>query len=219
MSNELFIQNGFDILVYEKHGNPVVDSNLLELDLFNEVKDEMKNDIEILKENSRICDIRSILALIYNTFKNRISSMNCFFTTGDAQNRICFNYLHSLPIIRFSLLKDSSSNVMFHSDWEGDIRLYEGWESIPDNEMSYKKNSYKAKSVFLLKDIEEINVYIWGFEILSKNQMQMFGILDYAVSENPTSFVGKEGWFIPLNVEALKNVDYMKKISFWNKEQ
>lgn len=216
MSNELFIQNGFDILVYEKSGNPVVDSSILELDLFH--KHEMKNDIEILKENVRIHDIRSVLALIYNTFKNKINCMNCFFTTGNIENRICFNYLHSLPIIRFSLLKDSSSSVMFHSDWEGDVRLYEGWDSIPDNEINYKQNNYKAKSIFLLKDIEEINVYFWGFEILSKNQMQMFGILNYAVSENPTSFVGKNEWSIPLKAEILKDVDCMKKIWFWNKD-
>jgi len=171
-------------------------------------------------QNIEIKNLRSILAFIYNTFHSKANCLNCFFTIGNDDNKFCFHYLNSLPIIRFSIFETNSSSAIFSSDWNGSPNVYDGWDIIPSNEMQMmeilkKPNSYKAKSSFLIKNIKNINVYNWGFEIFSDSGLELNCVLEYALIKDPERIIGKVPYRTPFDPNILAKPDFMKKIAVW----
>lgn len=203
----------------------VVGEEFITPSLFDEVEAKMAGKTNPPKlQEKHITDIRSVLALIYNTFQSRSNCLHCFFTIGSDEDKICFHYMNSLPIIRFSLFKDGSSTIVFASDWNGTPRVYEGWDAIPNNEqesleIQKKAVSYKAKSVFVIKDAKKINLYDWGFEIINDGGIQLTAILGYALTEKSEHIVGKTSYVHPFNPKVSSSPDFMKLVASWSKDQ
>lgn len=174
-------------------------------------------------EDSKIPDLRTILTLIFNTFSSRANCLNCFYVHGKSSERICFQYLNSLPVFRISPFKDGSTTCSFSADWNGDKKLYQGWEDIPDNELERteqlkKSISYKAKSVFVLPNITKIRLYEWGFEILNGGNIELVAVLSYALTEKPEQSLHKTPWTVPFKNEFLGSSRFIKPFATWDKD-
>ena len=147
--------------------------------------------------------------------------MNCFFYAGSQENKICFHYMHSLPIFRLSLFKDGSSNVCFVSDWSSDIRLYDGWDIVPieepDKVSSRKKLKNSAKSVFVIPSVSEINIYEWGFEILNNGGIQLIAMLNFATEEKPDHTLGMKNWKPPFKKSYMEKESFSKIVAHWKR--
>lgn len=202
-------------------GSLLLSDKKKESTLFDDIEEKMLGKGSVPKLNDiQIMNIRSILSLIYNTFSSKAPFLNCFFTNGKDQEKDCFLYLHSLPIIKLSLAKDGSSTVIISSDWHGDRRQYDGWDAIPINETevfdSNKKNTnYQAYGVLSVKDVIEINIYHWGFEILSKSNVQFVAILSYALEDKKNININCPGWKYPFKQNVISDPDSMKIIASW----
>jgi len=183
--------------------------------LFDELQAKMlgKND-EPKLENKNIVSIRSMLALIHNTFSSNYHALNCFFSI----NRLCFHSLSSLPVIKLNLVKDSSSTIVFSSDWKGEKRAFTGWD-LNENETqeNFKRaKQFSARSVFVINDVTRINIYKWGFEILSKSGMRLVAILSFALDDKPEQTMGHIDWKYPLKQEIYQDRDMLNKIASWD---
>lgn len=196
------------------HGQIIVSSDGDEVNLFDlESKMEApKTDVKL--ENAEINDIRAMLTLIFNHFNKNSASLHCYFLAGP--KNFCFHYMHSLPMIRLSLLQDGSGTVAFSSSWDGDPKRYDAWETVPlvDPTITPKNSHSKARSIFLIPNVTSINVYDWGFEVLNDGSVQMVAVLGYAIEGKPEKAIGSKGWKIPLK----KDIPQDKKIAYWTKK-
>ena len=209
---------GMPILSYS--GNvvgSVITPTEAEPTLFDEVEAKMlgKSDGPKL-ENKNIVSIRSILTLIHNTFSSNYNALNCFFSV----NKVCFHSLSSLPIIKLSLAKDGSSTIVFSSDWKGERRTFTGWDlNENDTPENIKRNmQFNARSVFVISDATKINIYKWGFEILSQSGMRLVAILSYALADKAEQTVGHANWSYPLKPEIIRDEEMSKSIASWSLE-
>lgn len=199
-------------------GSPVISSEISgEPTLFDEVEASMlgKSDGPKL-ENKNIVSIRSMLTLIHNTFSSNYHALNCFFSF----NRVCFHSLSSLPIIKLSLAKDGSSTIVFSSDWKGERRTFTGWDlNESDTPESIKRNmQFNARSVFVISDATKINIYKWGFEILSQSGIRLVAILSYALADKAEQTIGCINWSYPLKPEIISDKEMSKSIASWSLE-
>lgn len=169
-------------------------------------------------------NLQSILTLILNTFSLKVNSLNCFMTIGAGENRTCFHYLHSLPMMKLSAFNDSNknTNICFSSDWNGDRKIYKGWDVIPENEMESIRNrnrhfyNYKAQSVLIIPNVQKIRIYKWGFEILNSGNIELTAVLSYAILSHPTTHLSEKPWKIPLSSSILSDITNTKPVAAWD---
>lgn len=187
--------------------------------LFNS-EDDISMNVKI--DHSDIGSIRSIMTFIYNEFGNvhaKSFNLNCFFYIGKDNDKMCFQHLKSLPVFRMSVPKHSSNSILFHSDWDGHPKVFEGWDMVEEKSLQGGIITHKVKNSFVIPDISRISVYKWGFEISNESGLiQLIAIMAYALESKFDAQLGKIGWKPPFKQELIeKEPDFMKPTAEWRK--
>ena len=187
--------------------------------LFNS-EDDISMNVKI--DYSDIATIRSMMTFIYNEFGNvhsKVFNLNCFFYLGKDNEKMCFQHLKSLPVFRMSVPKHSSNSILFHSDWDGHPKVFEGWDMIEEQSLNGGAITHKVKNSFVIPDVSRISVYKWGFEITNESgSVQLIAIMAYALEAKFDAQLGKVGWKPPFKQELIeKEPDFMKPTAEWRK--
>ena len=187
--------------------------------LFNS-EDDISMNVKI--DHSDIASIRSIMTFIYNEFGNvhsKAFNLNCFFYLGKDNEKMCFQHLKSLPVFRMSVLKGNPSSIVFHSDWDGHPKVFEGWDMIEEQSLNGGAITHKVKNSFVIPDVSRISVYKWSFEVTNESgSVQLIAIMAYALEAKFDAQLGKVGWKPPFKQELIeKEPDFMKPTAEWRK--
>jgi hypothetical protein len=176
----------------------------------------------IMPEPTSIPDIAEALDRVHYTYKDHFFYMDFFFCYKNKKVRTIFNVIRSLPNILFRTdPNDPHPSVSFQSTWTN-VNLNTPLVRNPAGggrplRRGEAPKNYFAHSIMGIPMVSQINLFDWGFEILSDSGIDMIGILSKYL-ENPSiahiqSLVGQTMWSVPpVLTETDKSLRY-----YWRK--
>lgn len=184
---------------------------------------ELKQD-EYLHEKKEDCkDIKVCISRILNTFKRRLPSMSFYFYNSADKNKYISQEIFSLPHLQMQVQVDKSSKtfpyqIQMFSNFNGDRPLYEGWDLMPENELQTQSNKRKISRTefyYVLRNIERIRMWIWGYEIVAHDDNSLLAVLEYASASKSDTPARLQSDKI-LHKQILENSEYMCPSLTWS---
>ena len=188
----------------------------------NRFQNTRPNLIAITNQSTE--SLSSFVTVLNNSFRDRFCYMNYFLYTGSLpENKKLFQHLRSFPIKNISSVKTKKGtfNLQINAHWQGREEEITGWDLVGNNYNSFAK-TYPAKLEIGIENVVEANMYVWGFDIVTENRINIMGSLSYPLHNDGeiTSLkdvLNRDGWSFPFTDKYLSDKYFMRKIAFWNK--
>jgi hypothetical protein len=159
-----------------------------------------------------ILNLSDALDRVNRVFRDDFHHMDFFFCYKDQKVRTIFNVIRSLPNLFLQVEDEGMRQVVFESTWTNvnnnaptpGTRVMEGsgimLRSIPARNPR-RANNYFAHSFMGIPLTHQVNIFEYGFEILSEVGIDMIGIKSACLEDGSISYirglVGQTVWAIP----------------------
>lgn len=182
--------------------------------LFESQKDAELRKMALEVPNKKYLDLRSICMMINNLFKNNCQSLSLFFYAINKNKKVCLQTFTGFPALSLQLINKQQNHIAIRGQRVGAKFEQIGWHNINDVESIQPKLEHLTTVMISnMWYVKKINVWRWGFQVISDMNYNMVACLSYALVDKD---IGKDlEWNLPVR-ESIKNDQQFNQIvSSW----